>query len=243
MQLRLELQQNPVADRVSAVTAVCRPILAGLLYSLKRDIVQRAGGYEGISLSMMTRVYRPGDGDCGLCFEYAVHDAMNRREPWVFERLVDALSHHCRVPGYEGASILFGAEKQGALNLIDTAADWLTDDSVLMVGSKGRPVKLKRHIRSVAAAFRSPAWRLALPYSISGLWKADLFVGFTDEDKWVGTTVKINPDHLEAAQGLRIGIVPAQQGRSDRIRRDEGRNLIICPLPYDGAFVETFYRG
>ena len=35
IQLRLEFQENPVADEVSAITAVVRPILEGLLYSLK----------------------------------------------------------------------------------------------------------------------------------------------------------------------------------------------------------------
>ncbi|GAA3364009.1 hypothetical protein GCM10020366_58170 [Saccharopolyspora gregorii] len=40
-----------------------------------------------------------------------------------------------------------------------------------------------------------------------------------------------------------MGIVPNLQGKSDRIRKDEHRNLIVCPLPYDGSFVETFYMA
>lgn len=79
--------------------------------------------------------------------------------------------------------------------------------------------------------------------SISGLWKADLFLGKTDSDKWVGTTVKINEAHLQHAPGLRIGIVPCRQGKSDSVRRDDDRNLVICPLPYDGAFMEVFYQA
>ena len=42
IQLRLEFQRNAVADEVSAVTAVVRPILQGLLYALKRDVVDEA---------------------------------------------------------------------------------------------------------------------------------------------------------------------------------------------------------
>jgi hypothetical protein len=61
-------------------------------------------------------------------------------------------------------------------------------------------------------------------------------------DRWVATTVKVNPAHLEGAKGLRVGIVPARGGR-DAPTLDEDRNLIICPLPYDGAFMEIFYRG
>ena len=129
------------------------------------------------------------------------------------------------------------------MQIIHTAKDVLTDESSLLYGSKGRPVKLRRHIDSIASAFRKPAARPALPYSINGLWKADLFLGFTDTDYWVGTTVKINQDHLELARGLRIGIVPARQGAKDTIHKDDKRNLLVCPLPYDKAFMEVFYQA
>jgi hypothetical protein len=75
------------------------------------------------------------------------------------------------------------------------------------------------------------------------LWKADLVVGFPDVDRWVGTTVKINPSQLEGAPGLRIGIVPVRAGRSDIVRLDEDRNLVICPLQHDGDFMQVFYEG
>jgi hypothetical protein len=243
IQLRLEFQRNPVADEVSAITAVVRPILTGLLFALKRDVVQEAGGHENLKLKMLPRLYRPGDGDCGLCFEYAVHDAVKRHEPSVVGRIVDAMSTYCGVHGQNSASILFGAEKAGALRLIDTAKELLTDESRLLAGNRGRPVKLRRHVDAVAAAFRKQEARLYLPWSISGLWKADLFVGFTDSDRWVGTSVKINETQLEPAQGLRIGIVPTRQGRSDSIHRDDQRNLVVCPIPHDYAFMEVFYQG
>jgi hypothetical protein len=139
--------------------------------------------------------------------------------------------------------LLFGLEKNGALNLINTVKERLTDESRLLAGNRGQPAKLKRHIDSIAAAFRRREARDALPWSISGLWKADLFVGFTDTDRWVATSVKINPAQLEGAQGLRIGIVPAREGRDSLVRRDEARNLVVCPLPYDGGFMEVFYQG
>lgn len=243
IQLRLELQRNAVADEVSAITAVTRPILSGVLYALKREIVAEIGGYENISLKMLARLYKPGDGDCGLCFEYAVHDALRRHEPTVLERVTDAMTNYCHIRGHESTSILFGAEKSGALRLIDTAKELLTNESRLLAGNRGQPVKLKQHIDAVAAAFRKQEARLALPSSISGLWKADLFVGFTDTDRWAGTSVKINEAQLEPARGLRIAIVPTRQGRGDAIRRDEQRNLVICPIPHDQAFMEVFYQG
>ncbi|MBA2303172.1 MAG: hypothetical protein H0W08_11115 [Acidobacteria bacterium] len=195
-----------------------------------------------MKLKMLPRLYRPGDRDCGICFEYAVHNALNRGEATVVERLEDAMKA-CRVPGVDPASLLFGLEKSGAFGLIDTVKNSLTDDSRLLTGARSQPPKLKRYINSIAAAFRKNDERALLPSSMSGLWKADLFVGHTDADRWVATTVKINPNHLEGASGLRIGIVPAREGASDIVRRDDSRNLVICPLPHDGAFMEVFYQG
>jgi hypothetical protein len=227
---------------VSAITAVVRPILRGILFALKRDVVAEAGGYEQLKLFMLSRLRRPGDGDCGICFEYAVHDALRRRDAAVTERVADALAL-CRLPGGEISSILFGAEKNGALTLIDTAKELLTPESVLLYGTAGRPVKLRRHIDAVAAAFRKPAVRQSLPLSISGLWKADLFTGHRDDDRWVGTTLKINRSQLEGGRGLRVGIVPTQEGENDSIIKDEIKNLIVCPLPYDRSFMQVFYQA
>jgi len=242
VQLRSEFQENPVADEVSALTAVVRPILMGTLYALKKEVVEEAGGYDAVKLHMLARLRRPGDGDAGVCFEYAVHDAVATQNPLVMERVSDALAM-CKVPGNTVSSILFGAEKLGSLNLINTADELLTPESVLLYGTKGRPVKLKRHIANVAAAFRKPTARSSLPQSIGGLWKADLFTGCSDSDKWIGTTLKINRNDLEGAKGLRLGIVPAQQGESDDVVRNDARNLVVCPLPYDHSFMQVFYQA
>jgi hypothetical protein len=115
MQLRLQLQESPVADEVAAVTAVVRPILEGTLYGLKVEVVAQVGGYGRCTLSMLSRLYRPGDGDCGLCFEYAVHDALNRQEPAVMERIHDAAHRHCNVPGAEPSST-YRVERDAALD-------------------------------------------------------------------------------------------------------------------------------
>ncbi|GAA4290937.1 hypothetical protein [Mycobacterium paraffinicum] len=242
MEIRSEVQQNVVADEVSALIAVVRPILQGILMSLKHEVVADQGGHSEIRLRTLARVRRPGDGDTGICFEYAVHDAIARGDAIVTERVADALNK-CRVPGETLSSILFGVEKAGTQQLINTAAESLTNDSSLLYGTQGRPVKLKRHLGSAATAFRTRGRKSALPQSVSGLWKADLFLGTTDTDKWVGTSVKINRTHLEPVRGLRVGIVPAKQGDTDSIVKDERKNLMVCPLPYDGAFVETFYEA
>lgn len=243
IQLRVEVQRNPVGDEVSAITAVVRPILEGLYYGLQEDVVATVdGGRAAMPLMTMARLYRPGDGDIGICFEYAVHDAMNRADARVVERVRSALLL-CRMRGERHSSILFGAEKSGALNMIETARDRLTDDSRVLTGAQAQPPKLRRYIYSLAQALRRPAARAGLPYSMSGLWKADLFLGNTDTDRWVGTTVKVNATHLEAARGLRIGIVPTQQGRSDAVRMDHERNMVVCPIPHDASFMQTFYEA
>jgi hypothetical protein len=242
MEIRTQIQQARVGDELSAIIAVIRPILEGLLYALKQDVVAEVGGHNHVKLKMLPRLYRPGDRDCGICFEYAVHDAVSRGDAKVIERVNDALAL-CNVPGHNTASILFGLEKTGALDLINTAKERLTEDSRLRAGTKGQPAKLKRHIDSIAAAFRKRSRSSDLPWSISGVWKADLFMGMADSDRWVATSIKINAAHLEGARGLRIGIVPTREGMTDRIRSDDQNNLIICPLPYDGGFMEVFYSG
>lgn len=242
MKLLIEKQIASVNSEVNAMLSVVRPILTGVLYAIKEDVVKEVGGYENVKIKMLPRLYRPGDGDVGISFEWAVHDAIKRNDPLVMEKLTDA-THLCKLPGNDYTSLLFGLEKSGRTRLIDTINTVITDDSRLLTGAQMQPPKLKTYINQIAAAFKRPGTRAALPSSINGLWKADLFVGTTDQDRWVATTLKINPSNLEGASGLRIGIVPAFQGKSDKIRKDDQKNLIICPIPYDGSFMELFYTG
>ena len=149
MYIREQRQRNPVADEVLALTAVVRPILTGTLYALKQEIVAEAGGYEGVKLLMLPRLYKAGDGDCGICFEYAVHEAISRQDARVLERIEDA-ARLCNVTGQAPPkSLLFGLEKTGTQQLIDTADDVLTDDSRLLYGTRGQPAKLKRHLERI----------------------------------------------------------------------------------------------
>jgi hypothetical protein len=138
--------------------------------------------------------------------------------------------------------LLFGPEKDGRIPIHESVENALTEDSVLYVGNAGRPPKLKRYIPKIISAFYRNEARNNLPRSISGLWKADLFLGNSAAEQWVGTTVKINADALEGARGLRIGIYP-QKNNKDKPRKDESLNLIRLPLPYDGAFMELYYKS
>lgn len=158
----------------------------------------------------------------------------------VAERVDEALARFCRIDGDTIESILFGAEKQGSQRLIATAKELLTDQSRLMYGTAGRPVALRRHLDAAAAAFRTRGQKSGLPHSVSGLWKADLFLGRSDTDKWVGTSVKIKHGALEPARGLRLGVVPVK-GNKDAIYKDDRKNLIVVPLRWDDDFMDVFY--
>jgi hypothetical protein len=242
VRIRAERQNNPVADEVSALVAVTRPVIAGVYHSIGQDVLSAIGEREDIRLKLLGKIRSRGDGDTGIAFEYAVHDAVANGVPIVVERVADALSR-CKINRGDPSSILFAIEKSGSQQLISTEIDLITADSQVMSGKRGRPVKLKGYLNQLAAAFRRPKTRGQLPQSIRGLWKADLFLGSTQPDHWVGTTVKINPSHLEAASGLRVAIVPSKAGASDAIRRDDQKNLIICPMPHDGSFMQVFYEG
>ncbi|MFF2408979.1 hypothetical protein [Streptomyces sp. NPDC058092] len=241
MQIRAEKQNNPVADEVSALVAVTRPIIAGIYHSIGRDMLTTLRR-EDIPLKLLGKIRSQGDGDTGIAFEYAVHDAVVNSVPIVVERVADALGR-CRIYQGDPASILFAIEKSGSQQLISTEIDLITAESRVLSGERGQPVKLKAQLNRLAAAFRRANTRAQLPQSIRGLWKADLFLGSTEPDHWVGTTVKINRSHLEAARGLRVAIVPSKAGVSDAIKKDEQKNLIICPMPHDGSFMQVFYEG
>jgi len=242
MDVREERQQNPVADEVSALLAVTRPIVNGVLQSISREMIAGTNSErEDLPLRMLGRLRKKGDGDTGIAFEYAVHDAIRRGEPVVTERITDALKA-CRING-DPSSILFAVEKAGAKQLISTDLGLITPESRILSGNVGQPAKLVNYLNLIAASFRRAYVREYLPRSIRGLWKADLFLGSQEPDHWLGTSVKVNPTQLEGAAGLRVGIVPIQAGQSDIIHRDERRNLVVCPLPHDFSFMQVFYEG
>lgn len=242
MKLLVQHQATPVTSEVLAKIAIVRPLLLALLTGIKAEVLEALGGIEKPPLFLLPRAYREGCGDVGFCFEWAIHDAIRRGDPEVLSRLEDA-SRKCRLNGNSFESILFGVEKSGKTRIIDTANELLTDESRILTGAQAQPPKLKGYMNILSAAFRRPETRASLPSSMNGLWKADLFFGATDSDRWLGTTLKINPRDLEGARGLRIGIVPSQEGRSDKVYKDDKKNLIVCPIPYDGSFMELFYTG
>src|SRR2546425_8482632 len=234
-------QLAEVEDPVRAKMAMVIPVLKATLYSLQRDRIDRLGGLPAITLHDLAREFREGHGDAGICFEYAVHDAVAAQSPLVHPVVSEVLEGLCHIDG--GAeSILFGPEKEGVIPILESVQNSLTDESVVYVGNRGRPPKLKAYVPKIVSAYRRNEERNKLPRSISGLWKADLFLGNAKADAWVGTTIKINPSQLQAARGLRIAIYPRRDDK-DGPRHDDQLNLILLPLPYDGQYMEVFNKS
>ena len=185
---------------------------------------------------MFTRVYNEHPGDHGICFEYAVHQALQDRHASIHPAISEVLASFCGIK--EGAeSVLFGVEKHGPASVLETVKGALTDESRVLVGKRGRPTKLKVHLNNIVRAHNSRIHLNRLPSSIRGLWKADLFIGNPGPDRWVGTTLKTNRRDVERAPGLRIALFPEERPKQGPSKED---TMIYCPLPYSGEFMQLF---
>jgi hypothetical protein len=239
MRLEVEKQAEPISDATRARIGMARPLLRATLFALAADRIERLGGYDKVTLADLAREYREGSGDCGICFEYAVHDAIERRDPLIEPRVAEVLDRFCHIRG-QTRSILFGAEKGKKLELVQTEKSLLTGESLLLAGNRGKPARLTRHLENARKAFSQEKYRELLPRSIRGLWRADLFIGSPSQEYWVATTLKTNASHLEGDAGIRIGIYPEQK-KNEGPALDKDRNLVLCPVPYDAGFMELFY--
>jgi hypothetical protein len=110
---------------------------------------------DKLPLKILGRLRKEGDGDCGIAFDYAVHDAVISHEPVVAERVADALTK-CGVSGGDPAPILFAIEKSGSQELISTEPSLVMDNSPVLLSEGGRPVGLREHLAAIGAAFRLP---------------------------------------------------------------------------------------
>lgn len=173
--------ENSHRHKERILYAMVAPILFGLLIGLKREVVESCDGIDKIRLRELARNYREGDGDCGICFEYAVHSAIRNKNPLVIERIQSALSM-CGIEGKNTTSILLGFEKSNVLQINNELLNVLTENSILLSSPYGEKIKIKKHLEEMQKSFRFHNVRKNLPVSITGIWKADLFIGNTDTD-------------------------------------------------------------
>lgn len=232
--------ENSHRHKEKILYAMISPILFGLLVGLKREVLESCRGIDKILLRELARNYREGDGDCGICFEYAVHSAIRHKNALVIEQIQNALSM-CGIEGKNTTSILLGFEKSKILQINDELLNTLTESSILLNGVNGEKIKIKKYLEDIQKSFRFRNVRRNLPMSLAGIWKADLFIGNLDTDMWVAASVKINPLALRYAKGLAIGIVPSKWQRDDSCKVQNG--MVICPLLYENRFMQFFYSA
>ena len=238
MKYSIQLQKNPIEESVRARYAMIIPILRGMLYSTKADVVKECGGFDKITFEVFSRIYNEHPGDYGICFEYAVHAAIRSRDKNIHPYVSNVLNDYCRIKD-SAESILFAIEKSGQSYVMESNSGLINRESRILVGSTGQPAKLQKHMSNIVKAFRNPKHAEKLPLSIRGIWKADLFIGGPHTHQWVGTTLKVRKEDLESASGLRIAMYPEPSNRESP-KLDEERNLVLCPLPYGGEFMQLF---
>lgn len=237
LKISLEVQEDEVGEAVRARYSMVASILRAMLYSQQTEIINALGGREKITLEQLARIYQEGSGDFGVCFEYALHDSIRARHKSIYPTIQEVLHSFCKIKG-QSESILFGLEKNGTLNVVETAKNSLTTESRVLGGKAGKPPYLRHRVALLERAFKSVKHRNSLPQSIAGLWKADLFLGSPSKDQWVGTTLKVNKETLVGAAGLRIGVYPSNVKEGPK--KDAAKNLILCPLPYRSDFMTLF---
>lgn len=246
MEIRRLVQQDQVAAENDApLRSAVAAVLTALLDSTSHEILEDHGGRGSIKLRGLA-ARRVGTGDLGISFEYVIHDALKRGDAEVLERLIPVLREHCKLEVDQSRppkSLLFGAEKALRRQLVDLPPE-LRDGARVLAGNRGQPPLLAPALKAAIEAHRYQGRRNPLASSISGLWKADLFLGAETDDRqrWIATTLKSNPSDIESHAGLRLGIVlQRREGSQDEPYDVEG--LRVVPIPYDTAFQEVLHQG
>ena len=238
-------QIAPIGDIYQAQCTLIAACLEAMLHTVAAERADWAQGAERMTLEQLAYFRNDRhEGEYGICWEYAIHDAIVKKDPLIHNLVSEVLEGECKIKMKDGAqSILFGPEKGHKVPILKSREDVLNEDSRVLVGKAGKPPQLKKHLADLRKAASSIPAREKLPKSIEGLWKADLFLGDPAPNQWVGVTAKTNPGEFEAANGLRLGVYPMllHTGEKQVVRKDDEKNLILVALPYKDSFSEQFY--
>jgi hypothetical protein len=102
-----------------------------------------------------------------------VHHGVTSRNRFAYPIISEALEKFCGLRGGV-ESILFGPEKRGFSELLDSAEGLLTEDARVLTGSKGAPL-LKKNLPSIVSAFRDSETRSTLRRPSQGFGKPIFF--------------------------------------------------------------------
>lgn len=111
MKVLKAIQQEGLSDAVQAKFSMAIPVLDAMLGSLARNRAKRFGGYAAVTLADLARETREGAGDAGICFELAVHQAIEKRSQLIHPLVSEVLDRHMGIKE-DADSILFWAREE-----------------------------------------------------------------------------------------------------------------------------------
>jgi hypothetical protein len=212
----------------------------GVLYSQRHELVNGRGGVDRVTLVDLSAWYNEkNSGLNGQCFEQAVHAGLRDGEDYIAPFVRQAARDLCGFKG-EVTSVQFAPENDRLRGSLTPAVSAVAAEARLYLGDGQMGPKLKDHILELARAVNSAVARRGLPPELAATYKSDIFLGSNAELKYAGTTIKINPELIEAGPGLPVAIYPQEPNRPETPRIDKKLDIVRIPLPYENAFTELF---
>lgn len=236
-------QNAPVDEYGRALYAVARSVLRALIDSLsEEDLADLNTPIELVRMRQLAKVVRleRDKGMRGDGFEWAVHEAVLGREPKVIEPIHAGLRRASQyVKDAEPISVMFGYERAKYLGFLDAVIDEAGANASLMPDGQGRPFKFGPWVKEAA---KGKVAELLLPDRIKKVWKTDLFLSTTEENRYFAATVKSNYKQLEGGRGLRVGIVPESSaaGHKAGVHFDQKTKLWVVSLDDPNGFMGLY---
>jgi hypothetical protein len=236
-------QTAPIDEYGRALYAVARSILRALLDSLSQeDLTDLNCPIKQVTMRQLAKVVRL-DRDKGMRgdgFEWAVHEAITGGEPLVAELVHDGLKRASRaIAGARPESVLFGYERAKYLGFLDATIKAAGSQPFLLPDGSGRPYRFDTW---VAKAAKGEAAEAELTDRIKKIWKTDLFLTGSGDERYLAATVKSNYALLEGGRGLKIGIVPESTltGHKPGISYDQKHQLWLVTLADPNGFTGLY---
>ena len=238
-------QDQPIDEYGRALYAVARSIIRAQLDQLGADDLEDLNtDREDVRLRQLAKLARL-DRDKGMRgdgFEWAVHEAIVAGE-WRVREIVSAVLRKSSQRAFKDeadpVSLLFGHERARYLGFVDAVVENAGEEAKLLPDGQGHPFAFDRWVTVAAGGVHAEP---LLRARIKQVWKNDLFLSTTAEQRWVAATIKSNWKQLEGGRGLRIGIVPEAKDLPAGLRRHRGLHVAVLPDPngFMGLFNDAY---
>lgn len=143
------------------------------------------------------------------------------------------------ITGAAPESLLFGYERAKYLGFLDATIQAAGSDPYLLPDGSGRPYRFDTW---VAKAARGEAAENELTDRIKKIWKTDLFLTASGDERYLAATVKSNYALLEGGRGLKVGIVPESTitGHKPGVSFDKKHGLWLVTLEDPNGFTGLY---